>query len=76
MYNKKEYLFTIYNSLYHSAASFRFCNWKAFSKAEKDMFFTPLFVPLEGSDGLRERFNLQGKYERVNDFRRKVTDRY
>ena len=33
---------------------------------------TPLFVPLEGSDGLRERFNLQGKYERVNDFRRKV----
>lgn len=24
---------------------------------------TPLFVPLEGSDGLRERFNLQGKYE-------------
>ncbi|MEB3376335.1 replication initiation protein [Bacteroides sp. CR5/BHMF/2] len=35
---------------------------------------TPLFVPLEGSDGLRERFNLQGKYERVNDFRRKVID--
>ena len=35
---------------------------------------TPLFVPLESSDGLRERFNLQGKYERVNDFRRKVID--
>ena len=35
---------------------------------------TPLFVPLESSDGLRERFNLQGKYERVNNFRRKVID--
>lgn len=34
----------------------------------------PLFVPLEGSDGLRERFGLQGKYEKVNDFRRKVID--
>lgn len=34
----------------------------------------PLFVPLEGPDGLRERFCLQGKYERVNDFRRKVID--
>lgn len=32
----------------------------------------PLFVPLEGPDGLRERFYLQGKYEKVNDFRRKV----
>ncbi len=35
---------------------------------------TPLYVPLEGPDGLRERFCLQGKYERVNDFRRKVLD--
>lgn len=34
----------------------------------------PLFVPLEGPDGLRERFYLQGKYEKVNDFRRKVID--
>lgn len=34
----------------------------------------PLFVPLEGSDGLRDRFGLQGKYERVNDFKRKVLD--
>lgn len=41
MYNKEEYLFTVYNSLYHSPASFHFCNWKTFSKAEKDMFFIP-----------------------------------
>lgn len=34
----------------------------------------PLFVALEGPDGLRERFYLQGKYEKVNDFRRKVID--
>ena len=34
----------------------------------------PLFVALEGPDGLRERFHLQGKYEKVNDFRRKVID--
>ena len=34
----------------------------------------PLFVPLEGLDGLRERFGLQGKYERVNDFKRYVLD--
>lgn len=34
----------------------------------------PLFVPLEGPDGLRERFGLQGKYWKVNDFRRKVID--
>ncbi|WP_368325116.1 replication initiation protein, partial [Phocaeicola vulgatus] len=34
----------------------------------------PLFVPLEGPDGLRERFCLQGKYERVNDFKRYVID--
>jgi hypothetical protein len=34
----------------------------------------PLFVLLEGPDGLRERFYLQGKYEKVNDFRRKVID--
>lgn len=34
----------------------------------------PLFVPLEGPDGLRERFGLQGKYGKVNDFRRKVID--
>lgn len=34
----------------------------------------PLFVPLEGPVGLRERFYLQGKYEKVNDFRRKVID--
>lgn len=34
----------------------------------------PLFVSLEGSDGLRERFCLQGKYERVNDFKRYVID--
>lgn len=32
----------------------------------------PLFVLLEGPDGLRERFCLQGKYERVNDFKRYV----
>mgnify|MGYP000084906002 CR=1 FL=1 len=41
MYNKEEYLFTVYNPLYHSPASFQFCNWKTFSKAEKDMFFIP-----------------------------------
>lgn len=35
---------------------------------------TPIYVPLEGPDGLRERFCLQGKYDRVNDFRRKVID--
>ena len=29
---------------------------------------------LEGPDGLRERFCLQGKYERVNDFKRYVID--
>ena len=34
----------------------------------------PLFVPLEGPEGLRERFGLQGKYGKVNDFRRKVID--
>lgn len=34
----------------------------------------PLFVPLEGANGLRDRFRLQGKYDRVNDFRRKVLD--
>ena len=34
----------------------------------------PLFVPLEGAHGLRERFGLQDKYDRVNDFRRKVLD--
>lgn len=34
----------------------------------------PLFVPLDGPDGLRERFCLQGKYERVNDFKRYVID--
>lgn len=34
----------------------------------------PLFVLLEGPDGLRERFCLQGKYERVNDFKRYVID--
>ena len=34
----------------------------------------PLYVPLEGPDGLRERFGLQTKYERVNDFKRKVLD--
>ena len=31
-------------------------------------------MSLEGSDGLRERFCLQGKYERVNDFKRYVID--
>ena len=31
-------------------------------------------MPLEGPDGLRERFYLQGKYAKVNDFRRKVID--
>lgn len=35
---------------------------------------TPLFVWLEGPDGLRERFGLQGKYKMVNDFKRKVLD--
>jgi hypothetical protein len=34
----------------------------------------PLFVALEGSDGLRERFGLQGKYKLTADFRRKVLD--
>ena len=34
----------------------------------------PMFVSLEGPGGLRERFCLQGKYERVNDFKRKVLD--
>lgn len=34
----------------------------------------PLFVRLEGEDGLRERFGLKGKYERVNDFKRKVIE--
>ncbi len=34
----------------------------------------PLFVLLEGPDGLRKQFYLQGKYEKVNDFRRKVID--
>ena len=34
----------------------------------------PLFVPLEGSDGLRERFGLQNKYKLTADFRRKVLD--
>ena len=34
----------------------------------------PLFVALEGEGGLRERFCLQGKYERVNDFKRYVLD--
>lgn len=35
---------------------------------------TPLFVPLEGSGGLRERFCLQGKYKLTTDFKRKVID--
>lgn len=34
----------------------------------------PLFVPLEGADGLRERFGLQGKYKLTADFRRYVLD--
>ena len=34
----------------------------------------PLFVPLEGNDGLRERFGLQGKYKLTTDFKRKVLD--
>ncbi|EOI6228934.1 replication initiation protein [Campylobacter jejuni] len=34
----------------------------------------PLFVPLEGPDGLRERFGLQGKYKLTADFKRKVLD--
>ena len=34
----------------------------------------PLYVPLEGSDGLRERFGLQGKYKLTTDFKRKVLD--
>lgn len=34
----------------------------------------PLFVPLEGSDGLRERFGLQKKYKLTADFRRYVLD--
>ncbi|KAB6507976.1 replication initiation protein, partial [Phocaeicola vulgatus] len=35
---------------------------------------TPLFVPVEGSEGLRERFNLQGKSHSVNDLRSNVID--
>lgn len=35
---------------------------------------TPLFVPLEGPNGLRERFCLQGKYKMVNDFKRYVLE--
>ena len=34
----------------------------------------PLYVPLEGSDGLRERFGLQGKYKLTTDFKRFVLD--
>ena len=34
----------------------------------------PLFVPLEGVHGLRERFKLQGKYARISDFKRYVLD--
>jgi hypothetical protein len=34
----------------------------------------PLFVPLEGPTGLRERFGLQGKYKLTADFKRKVLD--
>lgn len=34
----------------------------------------PLFVPLEGAHGLRERFGLQDKYDRINDFKRYVLD--
>lgn len=34
----------------------------------------PLFVPLEGANGLRERFGLQGKYKLTADFRRYVLD--
>lgn len=34
----------------------------------------PLFVALEGADGLRERFGLQGKYKLTADFRKKVID--
>lgn len=34
----------------------------------------PLYVPLEGPDGLRERFCLQNKYKLTADFRRKVID--
>ena len=34
----------------------------------------PLYVPLEGPDGLRERFGLQGKYKLTTDFKRKVLD--
>lgn len=33
---------------------------------------TPLFVPLEGENGLKERFGLQKKYKLVADFQRKV----
>ena len=35
----------------------------------------PLFVALEGPDGLRERFCLQNKYKMVNDFKRCVIKR-
>lgn len=34
----------------------------------------PLFVSLEGPDGLRERFCLQNKYKLTADFRRYVID--
>ena len=34
----------------------------------------PLFVPLDGPDGLRERFCLQGKYKLTTDFRRYVIE--
>ena len=34
----------------------------------------PLYVPLEGPDGLRERFGLQGKYKLTTDFKRFVLD--
>ena len=34
----------------------------------------PLFVTLEGPDGLRERFGLQNKYKLTADFRRKVLE--
>lgn len=34
----------------------------------------PLFVYLDGPNGLRERFGLQGKYKLVKDFRKKILD--
>lgn len=34
----------------------------------------PLFVSLDGEHGLRERFGLKDKYDRVNDFKRYVLD--